>query len=157
MFQGKRHLSWPPSGASICEIADIGEVVEGPSDILDVKGEKLDAAVVIGVHELEVYYLCLFCKKGSVEVKGGQGLGECRSCKTMQALRNQKISGKLYLESSGNKRVSVRANGDMLAKIVKWVKRSMLPSCCWPPCLMFDITNFMLLQAFQGQRKHIEH
>ena len=90
VFQGKRHLSWPPGGASISEIEDIGEVVEGECGVVDGKSEKLDGAVVIGVHELDVYYMCMFCKKGSVEVKGGKGLGECRSCKTMQALRNQK-------------------------------------------------------------------
>ena len=39
-FQGKHHLFWPLSGASICEIANIGKVVEDESDILDIKAKN---------------------------------------------------------------------------------------------------------------------
>ena len=35
MFQGKRHLSWPPGGASISEIEDVGIAVEGEYDVFD--------------------------------------------------------------------------------------------------------------------------
>lgn len=84
IFKGKRCPSWPPSRASTYEIADIGQVVEDESDTLDVKGERLDAVVVISVHELQIYYWCIFCKKGNVEVKGGKGLEECRNCQEVK-------------------------------------------------------------------------
>ena len=75
IFKGKHNPLWPPGGASIYQTADIGQVLEGESDVLDVKGERLDAVVVIGVHEPEIYILFMHIQKGKHEGGGRKGFG----------------------------------------------------------------------------------
>ena len=66
---GRKHLSWPPNGGPVYVIDHIGNVVH--DTVGDEKIETLVAANVIGVHEVDTYYVCIFCKKGNVDAKEG--------------------------------------------------------------------------------------
>ena len=118
-FKGKNFLSMPPCGGSIQMIEDIGAVAQGDAnDNNDV--EMLVAARVMGVHQFESFYSCLFCKKGIIEKHDGS-CGECNLCKTMQVLQVEKLTAKLCIVSDG-KRVSVRVYSNELSEIVNGKK-----------------------------------
>ena len=52
-LHGEKYLSWPPNGASVYSIDDIGHVDE--MLLNSEKTETLVAAKVGGVHEMETY------------------------------------------------------------------------------------------------------
>lgn len=57
VFMGRRHLSWPPNSESMYDIDDVSNV----DDTVDnEKIETLVAAKVIGVHEVDTFYVCIF-------------------------------------------------------------------------------------------------
>ena len=116
IFMGRKYLSWPPNGASVYAIDDIGDVDETSLD--EEKTEILVAAKVVGVYDMEKFYACIFCKKGNVNAGESDTVGKCDNCKATQAIckENEKISRKLFLQCNGEK-VSVRVNGEMLEKI----------------------------------------
>jgi hypothetical protein len=112
-YRGKRHLSFPPSGASFSIIDDIGEVVDDSFDA-DSEDTLIEEVKVIGVHQLEKIYACFHCKKGNVKPDNNQ-YGTCANCQMAQALKESKLTGKLFLETLDTvKHVTVRAYQDLL-------------------------------------------
>ena len=118
-YRGKKHLSYPPSGASYEEIDDIGEVMD-ESDDLDSNDTPVEDVKVIGVYQLERVYSCINCKKGTIEVSKNQQLGTCKLCKMAQVPRLGMLTAKFFLETFNCKsHVTVRAYEDMLNAIVQ--------------------------------------
>ena len=115
-YRGKRHLSYPPYGASALKIDDIGEIADDSYE-LDSDDTLIQSATVIGVHKLEQIYNCFYCKKGNVEPQESTKFGTCAKCNTFQQ-SNCKITAKLFLESADLKdHVTVRAYGNLLKEI----------------------------------------
>ena len=118
-YRGKRHLSYPPYGASVLKIDDIGEIADDSYE-LDSEDTLIQSATVIGVHKLEQIYNCFYCKRGNVEPQESTKFGTCAKCNTYQLLKqsNCKITAKLFLESADLKdHVTVRAYGNLLKEI----------------------------------------
>ena len=115
-YRGKRQLSFPPSGASVEEIEDFNEVVD---DSYDLDHDNLvEGAKVIGVSELGRIYICVQCKKGTVQRSPENAkIGCCQQCNTIQCLSLEKQTCKLLVEARGE-HVSVRAYGEMMKAIV---------------------------------------
>ena len=70
IFTGRKCLSWPPYGASVHSIDNIGDM---DKTLLDSETtETRVAARLVGVCEMEKYYQCIFCSKGNVDVNAGE-------------------------------------------------------------------------------------
>ena len=70
------------------------------SPVDDKKIKTLMAAVVIGVHEVDTYYVCTFCRKGNVDVKAWESIVKCENCKTTHSSclqQKMQVSGRLLL------------------------------------------------------------
>ena len=118
-YRGKKHLSYPPTGASYEQIDDIGDVMD-ESDDLDSNDTTIEDVKVIGVYQLESIYSCIGCKKGTIEVNENQQLGTCKLCKMDQVPHLGKLTAKLFLETFiCESHVTVRAYKDMLNAIVQ--------------------------------------
>ena len=118
-YREKKHLSYPPSGASYEEIDDIGEVMD-ESDDLDSNDTPVEDVKVIGMYQLERVYSCINCKKGTIKVSENQQLGTCKLCKMAQVPRLGKLTAKLFFETFNcESHVTVRAYEDMLNTIVQ--------------------------------------
>ena len=61
IFMGRKYLSWPPNGASVYAIDDIGDVDE--TLLNEEKTETLVAAKVVGVYGMKNFYACIFARK----------------------------------------------------------------------------------------------
>lgn len=117
-YRGKRHLSFPQSGATSLNIENIGEVMDESCD-LDSDDKLIEGAKVIGVHDLTNIYNCFCCKRGTVEPDKDNKFGKCTQCSTYQVLKQLKVTAKLFLESHDiSEHVTIRAYGDLLTQIV---------------------------------------
>jgi hypothetical protein len=93
-YSSKKYLSMPREGASITNIADIGEVEDSLSDT-ECEIFELHNAQITGVQQLDSYNACLTCK-ARVEPESPP-LGRCSKCGMMQRLDlcPQQMSAKL--------------------------------------------------------------
>ena len=76
---------------------------------------QLDGAQVIGVHQLESLFTCVSCKRGTVK-KNTATTGICQQCSTVQRLKQQKLTCKLFVEA-GDEHLTIRAYEDLLTAI----------------------------------------
>ena len=118
IFRGKHYLSFPPTVASIDAIEDIGEVIEDSLLEESPRNELLKGVSITGVNKLQNIYVCIFCKKGTIE-DTGSNIGTCQNCKTTQLLKKKKFSAKLFLETPTETHISVRAYDEALKQITQ--------------------------------------
>ena len=114
-YRGKYQLSFPKCGATITPIRDLEDVMDDSFDLDD--DTQLDGAQIIGVHQLETIFTCISCKKGGVK-KTTSTTGTCQQCATVQKLKKEKLTCKLFIEA-GDEHLMVRAYEDILTAIVE--------------------------------------
>ena len=112
---GKHQLSFPKCGATIMPIKDLEDVMDDSFDLDD--DSQLDGAQVIGIHQLELIITCISCKNGGVK-KTSTTTGTCQQCATVQKLKKEKPTCKLFIEA-GDKHLTVQTNEDILTAIVE--------------------------------------
>ena len=78
---------------------------------------QVDGVQVIGVHQLESIFTYTSSKKGAVK-KTSTTTGTCQQCATVQRLKDENLTCKLFLEA-GEEHLTVRAYEDVLTAIVE--------------------------------------
>ena len=117
-YRSKNSLNMPNTGCCIKKIDDLQDVVQ------DTEVEEtlhfLSQANIDGIANFEPTFLCICCKKTSVQPTTTPNIGKCENCETIQLFNKakQRLTAKLFI-SANETTITLRAYEDSMKQIAQ--------------------------------------